>query len=46
MGRKYNLTDVVETQFISEAGESSLKGRKWESNPYVFVYEFERVAKP
>jgi len=34
-----------ETGFIEIWNKTAPKGYKWEDNPYVFVYEFERVEK-
>lgn len=34
-----------ETNFINIWNKTAPKGYKWEDNPYVFVYEFEKVEK-
>ena len=40
----YDVNNVTES-FESLWDSTAPKGYKWEDNPYVFVYEFERVGK-
>ena len=49
--KSYNYGDIVKTytqvkrEFINNWNSTAKDGCKWEDNPYVFAYEFEKINK-
>jgi len=39
------VENAIKNSFIELWNKTAPKGYKWEDNPYVFVYEFERIEK-